>query len=242
MNYRNSLKAVTQMIVDLSKRNLALVSLFENPRQTIFLDANFLIPPDRTKVGAKPISFQKYREIWLDPVFDSFPNLAVHESVYGELVTDNVKRYADAKCQESPPGLTVYSDTGLTPVEAALMQAYIDRISPFSKYIPTLRNSDDKGEVLSLAYMASKEFLYFASGDNLPIQLIRKAEEFDTGLQDMKLLEMFDVIFYLRKMGKYDNNGLRLLYKYQYHLTKKEKLLNPEWGDFMKKMSLLYLE
>ena len=229
MNYRNSLKAVTQMIVDLSKRNLALVSLFENPRQTIFLDANFLIPPDRTKVGAKPISFQKYREIWLDPV-------------YGELVTDNVKRYADAKCQESPPGLTVYSDTGLTPVEAALMQAYIDRISPFSKYIPTLRNSDDKGEVLSLAYMASKEFLYFASGDNLPIQLIRKAEEFDTGLQDMKLLEMFDVIFYLRKMGKYDNNGLRLLYKYQYHLTKKEKLLNPEWGDFMKKMSLLYLE
>ena len=159
MNYRNSLKAVTQMIVDLSKRNLALVSLFENPRQTIFLDANFLIPPDRTKVGAKPISFQKYREIWLDPVFDSFPNLAVHESVYG-----------------------------------------------------------------------------------LPLQLIRKAEEFDTGLQDMKLLEMFDVIFYLRKMGKYDNNGLRLLYKYQYHLTKKEKLLNPEWGDFMKKMSLLYLE
>lgn len=65
------------------------------------------------------------------------------------------------------------------------MQTYISRISPFSKYIPALKNSDDKGEVLSLSYMASKGFLYFASDDHLPIQLIRKAGELGTGLQDM---------------------------------------------------------
>ncbi len=171
--------------VDFKEKNPALVSLFENPGQTIFLDANFLIPPDRTKVGAKPVSFQKYCEIWLDPVFDSFSDLAMHESVYGELVEDHVKRYADVKCQESPPGLKVYSDTDLNAAEAALMQTYISRISPFSKYIPALKNSDDKGEVLSLSYMASKGFLYFASDDHLPIQLIRKAGELGTGLQDM---------------------------------------------------------
>lgn len=231
-----------QMRVDLSERNPALVSLLENPRQTIFLDANFLIPPDRTKIGAKPISFQKYCEIWLEPVFDSFLDLAMHESVYGELVAGNVKRYADSKCQESPPKLTIYFDESLNAAEAALMQTYINKISPFSKYIPILKNSDDKGEVLSLAYMASKGYLYFASGDSLPMQLIRKADELGTGLQNMKLIEMFDVIFYLSRMGKYDKKGLRLLYKYQYYLTKKEKLQNPEWGDFIKKMGLLYAE
>ena len=74
------------MRVDISERNHALVSLLENSKQTIFLDANFLIPPDRTKIGAKPIAFQKYCDIWLDPVFDSFQDLAMHESVYDELV------------------------------------------------------------------------------------------------------------------------------------------------------------
>ena len=230
------------MKVDFKEKNPALVSLFENPGQTIFLDANFLIPPDRTKVGAKSVPFLKYCEIWLDPVFDSFSDLAMHESVYGELVEDHVKRYADVKCQESPPGLKVYSDTDLNAAEAALMQTYISRISPFSKYIPVLKNSDDKGEVLSLPYMASKGFLYFASDDHLPIQLIRKADELGTGLQDMCVLEMFDVIFYLYRTGKYDNKGLRLLYKYQYYLTKREKLLNPEWGEFIREMNLLYPE
>lgn len=136
--------------------------------------------------------------------------------------------------------MTIYFDVGLNAAESALMQTYINKISPFSKYIPLLRNSDDRGEVLSLAYMASKGFLYFASGDSLPTQLIRKADELDTGLQNMKLLEIFDVIFYLCKMEKYDNKGLRLLYKYQYYLTKKEKLQNPEWGDFIKRMNFLY--
>lgn len=230
------------MWVNLNDRNPALVSLLENPGQTIFLDANFLIPPDRTKVGAKPITFQKYSQIWLDPVFDAFSNLAMHESVYGELVAEPVKNYVDVKCKELPPGLTVYLNTGLTTVEMACMQTYINRIVPFSKYIPQQDNPDDRGEVLSLAYMAVKGFLYFASDDNLPIQLIRKADELDTGLQNLKLLEMFDVIFYLHKAGRYDNKGLRLLYKYQYYLTKRERLQNPEWGEFIEKMNRLYSE
>lgn len=229
------------MKVDLSEQNSALVSLFENPKQTIFLDANFLIPPDRTSVGARPIAFQKYREIWLDPIFESFPNLVIHESVYDELVADDVKTYADTKLQGQPLGLRMYKDADLDAVEAVLMRTYIDQIAPFSKYIHQQGNSDDKGEVLSLSYMAVKEFLYFASDDNLPMRLIRKADELGTGLQDMRLLEMFDIIFYLYREGKYGSKGLRLLYKYQYYLTKREKMQNPEWGDFIKKMSSLYM-
>ncbi len=230
------------MKINLLCKNPALVSLFENPAQTIFLDTNFLIPPDRSKVGARPIALQKYCEIWLEPIFDAFSNLSIHESVYQELVADHAKKYIDNKCRASPPKLVIYSNSILSPLEAALMQTYIKQIAPFSKYIPMLENSDDKGEVSSLAFMATKGFLYFASNDNLPIQLIRKAEDLGTGLQHMRLLEMFDIIFYLYKMGTYDNKGLRLLYKYQYHLTKREKAQNPEWNNFIKKMDLLYSE
>ena len=78
------------MRVDVQKKNPALESVFAAPEQTIFLDANFFIPPDRSVMGTKPIPFLKFCEIWLDPIFDVFPNLAIHESVYRELVTETM--------------------------------------------------------------------------------------------------------------------------------------------------------
>ena len=56
------------MRVDVEKKNPALESLFTDPEQTIFLDANFFIPPDRSRMGTKPIPFLKFCEIWLDPI------------------------------------------------------------------------------------------------------------------------------------------------------------------------------
>lgn len=45
------------MRVDVEKKNPALESLFADPEQTIFLDANFFIPPDRSRMGTKPMLF-----------------------------------------------------------------------------------------------------------------------------------------------------------------------------------------
>lgn len=115
------------MRVDVEKKNPALESLFTDPEQTIFLDANFFIPPDRSRMGTKPIPFLKFCEIWLDPIFDAFPNLAIHESVYHELVADAVKKYADERQSESPSHLRVYKDAELNEAEQALMQAYMAR-------------------------------------------------------------------------------------------------------------------
>ena len=51
------------MRVDVQKKNPALESVFAAPEQTIFLDANFFIPPDRSVMGTKPIPFLKFCEI-----------------------------------------------------------------------------------------------------------------------------------------------------------------------------------
>lgn len=182
------------MRVDVEKKNPALESLFTDPEQTIFLDANFFIPPDRSRMGTKPIPFLKFCEIWLDPIFDAFPNLAIHESVYHELVADAVKKYADERQSESPSHLRVYKDAELNEAEQALMQAYISKLAEYSQYIPERDNAKDRGEVRSLSFMAVKRFLYFAANDTLPMNLIRKADELHTGLDDMELLEMYDVI------------------------------------------------
>ena len=234
------MKVVVQMKVDMSKKNPALESLLTDSAQTIFLDANFFIPPDRSNVGAKPITFSKFCEIWLDPLFDSCTGLAIHEAVYKELVEETVKRYADQKNNEAPTRLRIFKDSELNGMEQDLMRTFIERLARYSKYIPERDNAKDRGEVKSLSYMAVKRYLYFAANDTLPVLLIRNAEELGTGLDDMEVLEMFDVIYFLYRTGKYDNKGLRLLYKYQYHLTGQEKRQNPEWGEFIKQMDLLY--
>ncbi len=56
----------------------------------------------------------------------------------------------------------------------------------------------------------------------------------------MGLLQMYEMIYYLYREGKYDSKGLRLLYKYQYFLTRREKAQNPEWGMFVEGMKRLY--
>lgn len=192
-------------------------------------------------MGTKPIPFLKFCEIWLDPVFDVFPNLAIHESVYHELVADAIKQYADERQSEKTARLRVYKDAELNETEQALMQAYISKIAEYSQYIPERDNAKDRGEVRSLSFMAVKKFLYFAANDTLPLNLIRKAEALHTGLDEMELLEMYDVIYYLYRTGKYSVEGLRLLYKYEYYLTKQEKKMNPGWGDFIERMNALYV-
>ncbi len=176
------------MSTNIDNINPALESLFGDPEQTIFLGANFFIPPDRSRMRTKPIPFLKFCEIWLDPIFDAFPNLAIHESVYHELVADAVKKYADERQSENPSRLRVYKDAELNEAEQALMQAYISKLAEYSQYIPEMDNEKDRGEVRTLSFMAVRRFLYFAANDTLPMNLIRKADELHTGLSEMELL------------------------------------------------------
>ena len=105
---------------------------------------------------------------------------------------------------------------------------------------PTRDNAKDRGEVRSLAFMAVKQFLYFAANDALPVRLIKDAAKLMTGLDDMQIVQMYELIYYLYKTGRYDNKALRILYKYQYYLTAGDKRINPEWGCFIEQMDFLY--
>lgn len=128
----------------------------------------------------------------------------------------------------------------LSAVETSVYQNYIAKLQIHSQYDPVINNAKDKGEVLSLAYMATKGFIYLGANDNLPIRLVEKAEELNTGLDHQAVIQTYEIIYFLLKTGKYDKKGLKALYKYSYRLTKRESAENPEWGDFIQKMDALY--
>jgi len=228
------------MKIDLTSSNLALESIFINPNQLITLDANVLIPPDRSRYTRRSFDFQIFQRIWLEPIFEAFPNLAIHEAVYDELVLPSVKAYIDTHINNIHPRLSIHKDSSLTPEEHIIRDSIEEKIYPLTKYDPMLDNKDDRGEVKSLAYIAVKGLLYFVAHDSNAIQLIEKAEEWATGLDNVKAIKIYELIFYLYKTNKSDKKGLRLLYKYQYHLTKHEKKTNPEWDQFIEAMEALY--
>lgn len=229
------------MQVNIMQKNSALVALFNDPKITIFLDANIIIPPDRRSVGARSaVDFRQYIKIWLEPLFDEFPNLAIHESVYDEFVSIDVKKYVDSICNDTPPKLKIYTDDMLVGLENVLFQTHINNLSKHSKYVPSRDNSNDRGEIRTLSFMATKGFLYFAANDSLAIRLIERAESLHSGLDDMSVLKPYEIIYYLYTTGKYNNKGLRALYKYLYNLKESEKKRNPEWNVFKMKMDKLY--
>lgn len=58
----------------------------------------------------------------------------------------------------------------------------------------------------------------------------------NTGLDDLGIVQMYELIYYLCKTGKYDNKQLRILYKYQYYLSPTDKRTNPDWGTFIEQI------
>lgn len=240
MNLKTSLMGRLKLKVNLTSPNPALQSIFSNPNQMITLDANFLIPPDRSKLVNYYFSFEVFKNIWLDPIFISFPNLAIHEAVYNELVTSSVKAYADTHINSNPQKLIIHRDSSLTPVEKVLRDTIEEKVYPLTKYDPNLNNKDDKGEVKSLAYIAVKGLIYFAAHDSNAILLIEKSGELSTGLDNVQAIKMYELIYYLYAKEKSDKKSLKMLYKYQYYLTRYEKGQNPEWGKFIEAMNDLY--
>jgi hypothetical protein len=228
------------MRVNITAPNPALISIIHSPEQVITLDANFLIPPDRSRITNREVKFSSYKEMWLDPIFDSFPKLAIHEAVYDELVNNSSKAYINVKLSKKPPGIIIHRDSSLTEEEKVLRNTIEQKIALFTRYEPSIDNKHDRGEVKSLSYIAVKGLLYFAAHDNNAINLIENAQEWSTGLDNVQVIKMYELIYYLHRKNVADNKALKALYKYQYFLTHNEKKTNPEWSMFISSMDNHY--
>lgn len=228
------------MQVNSSEVNIAIISLFENRHQIITLDTNILLPPFRNNVIGKGYNFTQYKQVFLDPIFSCFPLLAIHEAVRLEIVEESISNYIAERISSSPQQLLVHDDNALSPIESAIRSTYEHKIAPYTRYLPQNDNSSDRGEVKSLAYIATRSLLYFSANDQGAIDLVKKAYEYNTGLDNVQIIQMYEIIYFLCKTGFGNQDDLKYLYKYLYYLTENEKRNNPSWGDFLSNMQLLY--
>ena len=228
------------MKVDLSKPNSALISLINDYLKILPLDANLLIPPDRSKViRGTGLDFESYKKYWLNPLFLTFPYLAIHQAVYEEVViVPNLSKFIDEKIKHQQ--LLILKDDELTTQEMIIRDSVESKIAASTKYEPEMDNKSDRGEVKSLAYIHVKDLIYFCSNDSNALKLVELAEELETNLESLETLKLYEILYYLYKMKMAEKNQVRFLYKFHYFLTNNEKLINPNWNDFITGMDGLY--
>ncbi len=228
--------------VNIVLRNKALISLFKNPKQLLVVDANFLIPPDRSRENRsiKPIPFKSFKNIWLDNLIDTFNPIIIHEAVYDEFQTKDVKDLVDENVNKQPQFITIVKDADLKPLEQSMRNAIEIKIARHTQYEPEIDNKDDRGEVKSLSYIAIKQLLYFCSQDANSIRLIEEAEKLETSLDNIFAIRMYEIIYYFIINNIGNKKDLRILYKYMYYSTKSDKAINPSWNEFEESMNKLY--
>ena len=126
----------------------------------------FIIPPDRQALSVPTIPFQQFREMWLDPIFETFSALAIHEAVHNELVSVYEREFIEEMLNHPTPRIIIHKDSQLDATEHILRNTIEAKISKYTKYNPLINNANDRGEVKTLSYIAVKGLLYFATNDN----------------------------------------------------------------------------
>lgn len=187
--------------VDLSFTNPAVISIIKNCNQILPVDANFFIPFDRSSISKQfqPIPFEFFKKYWLKPLFLTFPYLAIHEAVYEEItVSEKSKIYIDKQFRTYQQPY-ILSDKNLEEHEEITRYTIEARIAKYTNYEPEKDNKDDRGEVKSLAHIATKGYLYFCSHDSNALKLIEKAEEWETNLEEVNAVRTYEIIYYLYK-------------------------------------------
>ena len=200
------------------------------------------MPPDRSGENSrvKPVTFEYYKENWLIPFVKTFKPVGIHEAVYGEFKTNSIKGFVDEQLNPHLNGICIYEDSKLSEEENIVRITIEEAIAKNTNYNPTLNNRDDKGEVKSLAYIATKKMLYFCSHDANAIRLIEDAEILDTCLESVSAIQPYEIMYYFVKNNIGNLKAVKNLYKYMYRLTINEKSYNPEWNEFVEKMDILY--
>lgn len=229
---------------DTTALNPALCSIIEDYAQILPVDANFFIPFDRTRTirGAMPIPFPSFEKFWLRPLFLTFPHMAIHEAVLEELVGGQPEAFAQHKIKQGQ--LILLRDSEFDD-DKELYRSSIEKvIAAETAYEPELDNKDDRGEVKSLAYIATKPLNYFCSHDSRALRLLCSPLKEIIGLSDVGSIQIYELLYYLRRMQMVHPEdgvkGLKMLYKYMYYATSTERQHNPEWGQFIEQMDRLY--
>ena len=169
----------------------------------------------------KNSSFENMKKLYIEPLFESFKDIYIHNEVYKEL-DDKARNLVDG-----------YKDRNITIVQAdglygtdPVYTTIFNNIANHELVNYKMGSSKDRGEVYSLAYAAYHNMNYFCSKEIMVDNVARELAE----LKDVDIIT-FDVVllqayvYYAQRNDNTHSKGLKSMYKkYCADVIKRHKL------------------
>lgn len=192
------------MITPLKKT--ALHELLNKP---ILFDANIFMVGIEDRVSDKNCSFENMKKLYIEPLFESFTDIYIHEEVYNEL-DDEAKAFVDVYKGKN---VTLVSEGGLYGKDPEYTTIF-NNIAKHELVNYVRGQSKNRGEVYSLAYASYYNMNYFCSKEIMVDNVAYDLED----LKDIDIIT-FDVIllsayvYYAKQNDNSNSKGLKSIYK-----------------------------
>lgn len=192
------------MITPLKKT--ALHNLWNKP---ILFDANIFMVGIEDGYSDTNCSFENMKQLYIQPLFESFTEIYIHNEVYNEL-DDDSREFIDTYVGKN---VEIVDEDGLYGTDPRYTTIF-NNISSHELVNYERGRAKDRGEVYSLAYAAYHNMNYFCSKEIMVDNVARE-------LEDLKKIDIitFDVVvlsayvFYAQKSDKTKSKALKAIYK-----------------------------
>lgn len=187
------------MVTPLKKT--ALHDLFHKP---VLFDANIFMVGIEERNSDLRYSFENMKQLYIQPLFESFTDIYIHDEVYKELDED-AKGFVDTYIGKT---VTIVDEGGLYGTDPKYTTIF-NNISKHELVNYERGRSKDRGEVYSLAYAAYHNMNYFCSKEIMVDNVARELED----LKDIDIIT-FDIIIlsaYVYFAEKRDNSNAKAL-------------------------------
>lgn len=192
------------MITPLKKT--ALHDLMNKP---ILFDANIFMVGIESRVSNNNCSFENMKQLYIQPLFESFTDIYVHREVYKELDKD-IRAFADMYRGKN---VTVVDEGGLYGTDPKYTTIF-NKIACHELVNYDRGRSKDRGEVYSLAYAAYYNMNYFCSKEIMVDNVAHELEDLkDIDIITFDIVVLIAYIYYARKNDNTYSKALKAIYK-----------------------------
>lgn len=212
---------------------LMKTALHDLQNRPVLFDANIFMVGIEERMSNKNCSFENMKQIFIEPLFESFTDIYIHEEVYNELDPD-AKQFIEKYIGKN---VTIVGEDGLYGKDPKYTTIF-NNIAQHELVNYVRGQSKNRGEVFSLAYAAYHNVNYFCSKE---IMVDNVAQDLPD-LQDVDIIT-FDIIilsayvFYALKQDNTKSKALKSIYKKYCADVIRRHQLPQTLGEYIKESS-----
>ena len=212
------------------EKNQIFTEILQNNDMIVFVDTNFFIVPEN-------INKDQFNEYWIEEIRKLLPNLCIHESVYDELVTTDLKRIGSS--------FKVCYTEDLSKNQFDKFKFAVQLLKSVLGFGFTTKNKN-LGEIETLAYMFVQDNHGIITRDKDVINNLSNTKLHILFKGEYGVIHFYELLYLLKCQSTVPKSFLKALFKRYYPKgvkdTTQTSIYIKDFGELMGIMENLYEE